>query len=299
MSNIIKAQEGNNFLEVLEYNIYSVIDDYITEKYSNKNTISTYRSYITKYVETAGIRKLSDLEKIHYSVVRKSVIEFIRLFQAANTKRVVISCLRGFWHYICDVYSYKKNPVPQKINLPPRQSKSTTKSLGIEKLKPLLSKLKRYTKFGYCDHLKYSLVTILATTGLRISEALQITTSMICDGKISVVQKRGKVRTLDLPLQAQHEILEFINKYEVTGILFQSSKKKEISRVYAHRLVKQATGISPHGFRKSVIEILIASGIHNHEVAKVSGHSSINMVFYYDNRDTKPEAHKTLASQLW
>ena len=71
-----------------------------------------------------------------------------------------------------------------------------------------------------------------------------------------------------------------------------------MGRVYAHRIVKKATGISPHGFRKSVIEMLIDKGIHNHEVAKVSGHSSINMVFYYDNRDTVAEAHKGLAVDL-
>lgn len=143
------------------------------------------------------------------------------------------------------------------------------------------------------------LTTTLATTGLRISETLQITVKMVEEGIATVVQKRGKTRKLDLPKETKSALVDFIQRYEIKGFVFQTSTGKVMGRVYAHRLIKQATGISPHGFRKSVIEILIEKGVHNHEVAKVSGHSSINMVFYYDNRDTVAEAHKNLAGDLF
>lgn len=298
MNIVLQGNNDENLLRILNKSIYETIDDYLYEKYSNENTMSSYRSYITRHVKRIDFQKLQDLNHIHYIDIRKSIVAFIKSFSSANTKRVVISCLRGFWNYLCDVYGYKKNPVPAKMNLPPRQSKSITKSLTFDKIKHLLDKLQSYTKFGFCDHVKYVLTATLATTGLRISEVLQITTSMVEEGCISIVQKRGKTRKLELPPQTQKALWDFICLYDIKGGVFQTSTRQVMGRVYAHRIVKKATGISPHGFRKSVIEMLIDKGIHNHEVAKVSGHSSINMVFYYDNRDTVAEAHKGLAMDL-
>ena len=277
----------------------TIIERFISERYTSKNTISTYSRYLGKYMATLGATTTSDFAKYDYSDLRAKTAEFINGHTSSSTKRVVIAVLRSFWCFVQDTYGVSKNPVPTKINLPPRQNHSLTKSTDLEGLRKLRKKLAGYSKFGYCDHLKYALVLLLSSTSLRISEALQVTVDQVRAGRICIIQKRGKARELSLPSETQQALLEFVQKYGLTDLMFQTSQKTPVIRTYAYRLIKAATGLSPHGFRKSVIECLRQAGYHDDEIAKVTGHSSTKMIDYYDNRKHEATIHVDLTRALF
>ena len=276
-----------------------LISRFLSDRFSSKNTIATYSRYLTKYLDYLGVGFLSDFGLYDYANLRAKTTSFITRHKSNNTKRLVIAMLRSFWFFIQDVFSVGKNPVPNKINLPPRQDHSETKSTNLEGLRKLRKKLAGYSKFGYCDHLKYALVLLLSSTSLRISEALQVTVLQVREGRICTVQKRGKARELALPKETQEALLTFVSKYGLDGLLFQTSRKKTLSRSYAYRLIKHATGLTPHGFRKSVIECLRHAGYRDDEIAKVTGHSSTKMIDYYDNRKCEATIHVDLTKALF
>ncbi len=282
-------------LETLNKNIFEVINEYINEKYSNLNTITSYTLYLTRYIEYAEIKILGDLQ-IPYPEIRLLTSNFINSFPSDSTKRVVIMAIKGFYRYLMDVYGYPKSPVPQ-IKLKPRQNKSFTRSADISEMKKFLKKLENRTTLSHTDHLTYAMAFTMATTSLRISECLQITKDMVKEACIRIVQKQGRLRELDMPVETQHVLKNFIAHHPFPGEwVFCNQKGEKIRRQNAYKYIKDASNnkLGCHSLRKSTIEILIEKGYHPHEVAKVSGHQGIEMVFYYDNKNSKTNIHKEL-----
>jgi integrase len=161
-----------------------------------------------------------------------------------------------------------------------------------------LKRLERDKIFSKKDHLRYCLVFTLATTGLRISECLQITKDMLDSGILKIVQKQGRLRSLLLPEKTKEILMDFIELYPSNSSFVFTTESNHVLRrqnayKYIHELTKKKYGC--HSFRKSVIEILLSQNYHSHEVAKVSGHNSINMVFYYDTRDEETSIHAILS----
>lgn len=323
MSTEIVKNIGLGIVEAKKQPMLSIVDTFLKEL-DKENTRKNYKRYLTRYCEyieeKLGVKKLDDFGKIALVRVRENCTEFIKINRikddttkeivekerADSTKRFVRSILSSFWNYIVEAYDYRKNPVA-KLKLGKVPNKSNTKSLAPCDLKKKLKYLYDYRKFSQIDFVACALAYTLAGTSLRISEALQITKDMVERGEIEIKPKGGGTRKIELPKEVTTVLKEYCNTYKekITDHVFvavrKSRKTKKIEvmkRTNASRLLKKYTGISAHGFRKSVIEGLIESGVHNHEVAKVSGHASINMVYYYDNRDSKTDAHKEFFSSV-
>ncbi|NUM37395.1 MAG: tyrosine-type recombinase/integrase [Candidatus Brocadiae bacterium] len=296
METIVKfdRQEVSN-LEILNKNIFEVLEDYIHEKYSNLNTITSYTLYLTRYLEYIGIRILRDLQ-IPYPEIRLLTANFINSFSSDSTKRIVSTALKGFYAYLIDVYGYPKSPIP-KIKLKPRSNKSFTASADMQEMKRFLKKLENRIILSRTDHLVYALAFTMATTSLRVSECLQITKDMAKNALIRIVQKQGRLRELDMPVETQQVIQFFLDQHPSSSDwVFSAENGEKLRRQNAYKYIKEASNnkLGCHSLRKSTIEILIEKGYHPHEVAKVSGHQGIEMVFYYDNKNTKTSIHKEL-----
>lgn len=274
--------------------ISNIIDEYLTS-FTNENTKRTYRCYLMHYCNMLHIESLKSFTLSYYKLYSQTT-NFIQSYSSDNTKRIIISCLRDFYNYLQEMFLFPKMPIPH-IRLKPRQSKSKTLSATAREITKLLKKLDKNKLFSKKDHLKYCLVLTLATTGLRISECLQITKDMVHSGVLQIVQKQGRLRSLSLPDKTKQILMEFIELYPCnSSFVFTTESNHVLLRQnaykYIHEITKKKYGC--HSFRKSVIEILLKQNYHTHEVAKVSGHSSINMVFYYDTRDYDTTIHNTL-----
>ncbi|HPY75816.1 MAG TPA: site-specific integrase [Planctomycetota bacterium] len=283
-------------VSILNKTMSQIVEDYLYEKYTNKSTIENYKRYLTKYFNFLNIQSIQDIN-IPYAELRLQTANFIHSFKSDATKRLVIASLNEFYKYFIEVYHFPKSPVPS-IRLKPRPNKSNTPSATKNEIAKLLKKLYDWRNFSRTDHLLFALIYTLATTGLRISECLQITKNMVQKGELQIVQKRGTIRTMEIPTETQSILKEFFSKYESSSqFVFTGKNHKQLLRQNAYKYIRQNTKkYGCHSFRKSVIEILLEQGYHSHSVAKVSGHASINMIFYYDTRSNKAEIHKKLST---
>ncbi len=298
-----KRLSDNHIEQYQEKHMSQVIEEFVFQ-YLNINTRKRYGKILGDYFASLKMNFLIELLEMMFSnfpLLVKQTSEFIQVGKISTIK-LNCSAINSFYKWLAQVYRIKDNPVIRP-KLPKENRKATTKSLDESTLKRKLRLLKNYSRLSYLDHLVYALASLLVTTSFRISEGLQVTVEMVEIGNLTVVQKRGEVREMELPPLIRRELLDFVRSYELKGFLFQTEGKrkprKQLSRGQAYDLLKREMGISCHGFRKSAIEILLEQNEHPIEIAKVTGHSSIEMIMYYDGRDKKPSKQHKIVETLF
>lgn len=283
-----------------EKSIHEVIQEFVSN-YTNQNTIRKYSFILLEYFDFINVIKIIELADLPFFELSHKSTQYLLSNGKPATIRQRNACLNSFYKWLVDFYGFSKNPI-RKPRLPEQTKKSNTKSMEGEELKKKLKYLQDYAFYSYLDHLAYVLSYTLITTTLRISEVLQITTDMTEKGEITIVQKRGKVRKIDLPKALVAEITKFTTKYNITGKVFQTSGSRKtrqpITSQHAANLLKKKVGMSPHGFRKTAIEMLRDHGTPSEEIARITGHASVTMIDYYDAKERKPTAQYTLNSLI-
>jgi len=138
-----------------------------------------------------------------------------------------------------------------------------------------------------------ALITLLAQTGLRISEALALTWGDVeireRSGQVVVRQgKGGKRRAVPLNLTARQALASWREAQgETPGLVFPVTARgfeKALTR-YARRARVEGK-VTPHMFRHTFAKGLVDAGVSLDRVAALAGHSSLNTTARY----TKPTA---------
>ncbi|UJF35763.1 tyrosine-type recombinase/integrase [Paenibacillus hexagrammi] len=141
----------------------------------------------------------------------------------------------------------------------------------------------------------YAIVTLLAYTGMRISEALSIWLSdfNLQTGECIIRNGKGeKQRTVLMNtkiINALRDYLKDRNRYSVaenSKFLFVSKKNDNLNRTVVNRIFQQySPKITPHQLRHFFCTNAIEKGLSIHEVANQAGHSNINTTLLYTNPD--------------
>ena len=150
----------------------------------------------------------------------------------------------------------------------------------------------------------YTLVNLLAYTGLRISEALHLELPDVhLDSRELVVRsgKGNKTRTVFLSDKLVRLIRDYMKQERgqyglahVSPYLFLSNRSQQLSRITAFKFfVKYSEGtgihppISPHDLRHFFCSNALEKGLNVHEVAAIAGHSNIHTTLMYTNPSRK------------
>ena len=150
----------------------------------------------------------------------------------------------------------------------------------------------------------YTLVNLLAYTGLRISEALHLELPDVhLDSRELVVRsgKGNKTRTVFLSDKLVRLIRDYMKQERgqyglahVSPYLFLSNRSPQLSRITAFKFFakhSEATGIrppiSPHDLRHFFCSNALEKGFNVHEVAAIAGHSNIHTTLMYTNPSRK------------
>jgi integrase/recombinase XerD len=135
----------------------------------------------------------------------------------------------------------------------------------------------------------YSLVTLLAYGGLRISEALNLKMNDFNFTSRELLVKDGKgdkTRTVFINDKVKESLQEWIKERgEVESeYLFISNRGKQLDRTTVNKIFKEYTSeITPHDLRHFFCSHAINSGMSVHEVANQAGHSNIHTTLLYTN----------------
>lgn len=154
----------------------------------------------------------------------------------------------------------------------------------------------------------HSLVSLLAYTGIRVSEALNIhlTLDLFLEARELVIRKgkSNKQRTLLLNDKVKDAINSYLevrmkHKYKESPYLFISNKGFQLSRITVYNMFAKYSRIanienilSPHDLRHYFCSNALESGFGVHEVAYIAGHSNIHTTLLYTNPSRKKMLEK-------
>lgn len=135
----------------------------------------------------------------------------------------------------------------------------------------------------------YTLVVLLAMTGLRISEALNIRKEdcNITAREIIVRSgKKGKQRIAYMSDKLVNALTEYERQYQTTVYLFESRLGNKLDRTCVNRVFNRHSDvITPHQLRHYFCTQAIKpeSGMSVNEVAALAGHTNIHTTLRYMN----------------
>jgi len=252
-----RAKSINDFKNYLEENEYS------------ENTIRSYCSTIQAFINTY---KSIDISTIHeyktYLINNKKITTVNQRINALN-------------NYI--VFMDLSFPKLKTISIIPNNYENnviTTAELDI--LKTALQKQQ--------DKTCYFVIRFLASTGMRISELLCITSKDIKIGYIDILSKNHKERRVYFPTNLTIEAQKWIETQEMTnGAIFRNKRGNKLSASGARYLIKKygeechidSSHMHPHAFRHRYAQNFMDKTGNIALLSDILGHNSIDTTRIY------------------
>ena len=309
MNYLVSKHEISQDSELL---MIDVIDNFI----ELKNSIHTQRSYkndITSFFKTLGdVVFLSDFGLIPYPQIVVQVQSFLHgsTKKDEQTSRVLnpktvnrkAYALSSFFNYLIQVYNYHKNPIRHFTPLK-TEKRSTTTSLTRAEVIDFLQFAKAEHRLSEGKFRNYLILVFMFGLALRRDEVASLKWDDINfqNSTANVYQKGGSFKLLPLPVGISSLLGEFKQLYgDTCPYIFhpaRNNRTKELNKPirteYIFEMVKKIAvrvvpdkNITPHSFRKTFIELALNNKEDFISIINATGHATVEMVKYYDTRDT-------------
>ncbi|MFT4630673.1 MAG: integrase [Dinoroseobacter sp.] len=309
--NEIVASDKTTELKVTSLTINDVLDGFLATKRS-ENTKRAYARDILDLFAKLGVGSLDQLGKIMFHDLVKQIHDHLedlteydestgRPVNPKTTNRKAYA-LSSFFKYLIHSYEYPKNPLDQyqahKVD-----KRSTTCSLTRAEVLDVIGYMDKRHEVSQTAFRDYLIICTLAVLALRRNELVGIKWNDLDLDKssVNVFQKGGSYKLLPVPGTLLDKILEYKTTYEpASDYVFSpvrnnttKSLNKPLNTSYVYQLVqrvvsKVANGkrATPHSFRKTFIELALNNQEDFISIINATGHSTVEMVKYYDTRDT-------------
>jgi integrase len=319
-NNSLIPQNNNNGLEYTLLAIkgyeYKTVTEIIEEFLSMKNSEQTVRAYrrdISSFFIKHKIVYLQDMAQIPYYELVRYILGYISSFKKAeryqpdkvlNAKTINRKAysLSSFFNFLINVYNYPKNPVANFIPLKVHK-RSTTVSLLRNEVQEIMNYLKNEKENSEKDFRNYLIFMFLFLLALRRNEIVNLQWKDINTDRrsVSVFQKGGTYKELPLPENLLNLLMQFKEFYgKPSPYIFHplvNNKTKDLHKPVSpdrvFKIVKEVVGkvlpgkkITPHSFRKTFIELALNNNQDFISIINATGHTSIEMIKYYDTRNT-------------
>jgi integrase/recombinase XerD len=261
---------------------------YLHEQDKSNNTVKSYKKHVENYILwfttsfSATFKKLYRENIIDY----KSYLNNIRKLNAKSINAILAALLK-FNEFLVEKKFQDEQVIFKKDYLKVQTeyaSPAIVSKMDVESFRQKI--LENESKRNY------ALITLLAYSGMRISEATNL---KICDvnlmaKEILVLYGKGKKQRLvivnDKIANAIKEYLKVrqMHKYKNSEYLFVSRESKKVDNTVINRLFnKYSEKITPHTLRHFFCSYALENGLSVHEVANQAGHSNIHTTLIYTN----------------
>jgi integrase/recombinase XerD len=258
------------------------------EKGLAKNSLSAYESDLAKLKAWADKNSLA-IESLTRQDLREWLIDLGRTKLLDNSKRRLVSALRGFYKFLMIDGHIKDNPA-ENLDLP-QKGLYLPKFLNQAEIDLLLATPDVSTETGLRDR---ALLELMYACGLRVSEAVDVKMQDIDieSGILTTTGKGSKTRRVPVGSSA----IEWIKSYstwrrkkeniEVQN-LFVTQAGKPLNRQIIYELVKNygekagLQDISPHTLRHSFATHLVQNRADIRSVQQMLGHADISTTQIY------------------
>ena len=284
------------------------------EKGLAKNSVESYERDLAKLKSWADKNNF-DLLALTRQDLREWLIDLAGENLSGNSKRRIISALRGFYKFLQFDGHIKKNPAEDLVA--PQKSSYLPNFLNQTDIESLIAAPDISTEIGLRNR---AILELMYACGLRVSEAadLKLSDADVDQGILTCTGKGNKTRRVPMGKSA----IEWLNKYlivrrekenvEINNI-FVSLLGKPINRQTIFKFVKEYAGqiglsdVSPHTLRHSFATHLIQNRADIRSVQQMLGHADISTTQIYTHiTDTHlrktyekfhPRAHQNSNSQ--
>ena len=269
-----------------------LIREYISylrvEKGLAKNSLSAYENDLAKLKAWADKNGYS-IESLTRQDLREWLIDLGRTKLVDNSKRRMVSALRGFYKFLMIDGHIKDNPA-DNLDLP-QKGLYLPKFLNQAEMDLLLNTPDVSTETGLRDR---ALLELMYACGLRVSEAVDVKIHDvdIDAGILTTTGKGSKTRRVPVGSSAVEWLKSYLarrrQKEDIEiQTLFVASDGKPLSRQLIYKLVKeygQKAGlqdISPHTLRHSFATHLVQNRADIRSVQQMLGHADISTTQIY------------------
>lgn len=279
----------------------SFLRDYLAvlklEKNLSENTITSYRTDITAFIQFLSGSKIEDPSKIKEQHISSFLKLLYNIGLSSSSAARYFSSLRGFFKFLHMNNYIEENPVERVAA--PQLEKNLPAVLSVAEVEAILGKPDIENELGIRDR---ALLEIFYACGVRVSELinLKIGDLYLNEEIIRVLGKGSKERLIPIGGSAIGWINEYLKrsrpllekKMKSGNILLLNNRGTKLSRMgiwkIVDRYVKEA-GISksvhPHTFRHSFATHLLEGGADLRAVQEMLGHSDISTTQIYTHID--------------
>lgn len=269
-----------------------LIREYISyvraEKGLAKNSLAAYESDLRK-LEAWTEKNGFELLKLTRQDIREWLIDMSRQSISENSKRRLISAVRGFYKFLLTDGHLQKSPAEDLVS--PQKSFYLPKFLNQAEIDTLLAAPDVSTETGLRDR---AILELMYACGLRVSElvSLQIRDADIDLGILTTTGKGSKTRRVPigtsavewlksyLALRRKHENIEIRN-------LFVTPLCRPLNRQVIYLMIREYAekcgfeGVSPHTLRHSFATHLVQNRADIRSVQQMLGHADISTTQIY------------------
>lgn len=258
------------------------------EKGLASNSLVAYKTDLEKLKEWSEKNGLNPLTFTRQDL-REWLIDLSGRRLSENSKRRLLSSLRGFYKFLMFEGHIKENPAENLDS--PQRSSYLPKFLNQAEVELLFSQPDVSTETGLRDR---AILELMYSSGLRVSEAVNIQTRDIdLDGGVLTCTGKGS-KTRKVPVGAS--AVEWVKSYltlrrkkeniEVQN-LFVTPAGRPLNRQMIHAFIKDYAlicglkDVSPHTLRHSFATHLIQNRADIRSVQQMLGHADISTTQIY------------------
>ena len=273
--------------------IISFLNYISLEKNGSTHTTKAYQKNLEAFKNfLSSLDSAIRIENVSYNEIRTWIVFLI---ESGNSKRTVnskISTLRSYYKFLLKIKIIEVSPLKDHRAL--KTDVKFTLPFSKEEINQLISS--NLFADDYLGILKFSLIHLLYSTGIRRSEliSLRIGDINFSKGLIKVLGKRNKERLLPLLAETRsllEKLLYYQKKYNIKSndnFVFINNKGLRISESFVYNTVKSYLGKvstktkrSPHVLRHSFATHLLDMGADLNSIKDLLGHSSIAATQHY------------------
>jgi len=268
----------NKFLEYLEF-----------EKRYSKHTIVSYKTDLLQFDVYLSVLFEVGIEEATHVMIRSWMVTLVESGISSRTINRKKSTLQVFYKYLKAKVLIQESPM-QKV-VAPKVEKRLPHYVKKQDMESLFSEVEFTNDFsGSRDRL---ILELFYSTGMRLSELVELKEGSVLEDSIKVVGKRNKERMIPITGVMRGKIIDYIrfkrNEFPgSTQSLFVTDKGEKLYQKFVYRKVKQYLSLvtsqskkSPHVLRHTFATHMLDNGAELNGIKEMLGHASLSATQVY------------------